>query len=227
MKRHWSLPMKMPVIERKQLCLPVVLLPLLISGCGLFQPARLYVESGEAPELQVPSDLDRPSSDPSLNVPPADSDRLLSGGELAPPPLGARGPATPGELYAPASGATDLLLPNAAEESWELVGAAIESSQIFKVIERDKDALRYRVALPQPSAVDRRPWWRRMMGMGDAPPAAAPEPEVIVRLATVSQGTEVTVVDDADRRLRDGRAARVIAALDLRLKSIATRSSGG
>lgn len=197
-----------------------------LTGCGLFKPKQLYVESGEAPVLEVPSDLDRPSSDPSLSVPPTDSDRLLSGSELAPPPLGASGPAQGGELYAPASGKTDLLLPNTTDESWDLVGAAIENSQIFRVVEKDKDQLRYRLAIPQPTAVDRRSIWRRMLGIGDAPTQAV-DPEVIVLLTGVAQGTEISVIDDADRRLRDGRAARVIAALDLRLKSISTRSSGG
>lgn len=198
-----------------------------LIGCGFLAPKRYYVESGEAPELQVPADLDRPGNDPGLMVPPANSDRLLAGNELQPPPLGARGPVTAGELYAPASGKTDLLLPNAGPEAWDLVAAALENSQTFKLIERDREQLRFRVALPQPGVVDRRPWWRRVIGQGDGPVDNPPAPEVIVRLREVAQGTEVAVVDDQERLLADGRAARVIAALDLRLKSISTRSAGG
>ncbi len=198
-----------------------------LVGCGLFEPKRYYVESGEAPELQVPADLDRPGHDPGLMVPPANSDRLLAGKELQPPPLGARGPITAGELYAPASGKTDLLLPNGGAEAWDLVAAALENSQTFTMLERDREQLRFRVALPQPGVVDRRPWWRRIIGQGDGPGDTPPAPEVIVRLREVAQGTEVAVVDDQERQLADGRAARVIAALDLRLKSISTRSAGG
>lgn len=197
------------------------------AGCGLLTPKRYYVESGEAPGLQVPEDLDRPSYDPGLLLPPAGSQRLLSGEELQPPPLGASGPVTAGELYAPASGKTNLLLPNAGAEAWDLVATALESSQTFRIVERNREQLRFRVALPQPNVVDRRPWWRRITGQGDAPVQSTAAPEVIVRLQELAQGTEVSIIDDFDQVLADGRAARVIAALDLRLKSVSTQSLGG
>jgi uncharacterized lipoprotein len=221
-----------PLALRHRAAMRPLLLACLIAaisttGCGLLAPKRHYVESGEAPELQVPEDLDRPSYDPGLLLPPANNQRLLSGEELQPPPLGARGPATAGELYAPASGKTNLLLPNAGAEAWDLVAAALENSQTFQIIERDREQLRFRVALPQPNVVDRRPWWRRITGQGDAPVESSVAPEVIVRLRELAQGTEVSVVDDQEQVLADGRAARVIAALDLRLKSISTQSLGG
>jgi uncharacterized lipoprotein len=92
-------------LARRLLAGLVVLSVLASTGCGWFRGRSGYESSPESRPLEVPPDLDRPSADPSMQLPPRADD-----------PSAARGPVT----------GTSFMIADDTDSAWRRLGLALD-----------------------------------------------------------------------------------------------------
>ena len=125
MKRHslirWSIP-------------ALLVAAALLNGCSWFHRDRVeyYKGAAETRPLEVPPDLDTPSSSKELVVPG-------TGGSTAPAAATSAGTsAAAAGASSAAMGATELHVADTVANTWQRVGIALERAQLGKVSSRDE-----------------------------------------------------------------------------------------
>lgn len=116
----------------------LVLVTASMSACGLFSRHDApYQDSRNQPPLQVPDDLDRPGADEALRIPEPTPAR-----DIRSSAMDGSGPPT-----AIATN-TNLIIADTPQSAWRRVGLALERmSGDVDILERDEDALRYRLEM--------------------------------------------------------------------------------
>ena len=213
MKRHqsfvrWSLP-------------TLVAATALLSGCGWMHRDKVeyYKGASETRPLEVPPDLDAPTSTKALVVPgstPASASASAPAGVAATPAM------TPPPA-AVAADATELHVADTADSTWQRVGLALERAQLGKVTSKDQAARSY--AFEFEGSVDaatvptEHHWYTRVLHPfgGDKSTSRAVKSALRINVSDDAGGARVTVGGGADDRAAQAAARRVIEALRERL----------
>lgn len=167
---------KIPFGGAVLLCLSVTL-----SGCSLFKRSVPYADSQEAARLEVPGNLDRPTSDPSLSLPPGGTGGALLDEEARKPPeIGAQTNGTGGGDSGPS-----FVLSFPSSEVYAAVATVLEGMSDYNIRSRDPVQGVFRL---QTEVVGEAP--ARWRFWANAKPIAA---ELVVRVARLSEGSQVSV----------------------------------
>ena len=175
----------------------IVLLPLLVGGCGLFGRGELresYLDAEAGKSLQVPTGLDSPDRRDSTRVPEIAGD-VVDVSEAPPAAL-------PVDADDPQS---RLKLRLSPDEAYTKVREALEQAQIATI--GKSDASERRIALEFNVTEERKRWWWK----------DGTHTRTIVRVAHVVEdaiGSRVIVEEErSELRIDDEYAQRILSAL--------------
>lgn len=187
--------------------LVLLLLALPMAGCGLFGRKSEYERSRTARPLEIPPDLDAPSTAGALVIP--ETAAGSPSGTATAAPSAAPSPA-PGPIVA-GDDAT-LKLGDAVAGAWKRVGLALERSAVGEIVSRDEATATYTV---RSEVVERDGGFlSRMVGRDKVSTTTATR---VVRIVADGEGSEVRIEDEAGQAVDDTAARRIIAALKQRL----------
>ncbi|HEY8010813.1 MAG TPA: hypothetical protein VIE67_07405 [Rudaea sp.] len=218
MKRHslirWSLP-------------ALVIAGSLLSGCSWFHRDRVdyYKGAQETRPLEVPPDLDTPSSSKELVVPgPGAASAPAAAGTTQTAPSAASPSAA-----ASAQGA-DLHVADSVEHTWQRVGLALDRAQIGALTSRDEAGRSYTMdfngtvtTVEAPPAPEHH-WYARVLhpfgGSGGSSAQARTQQATSALRINVSEdngGARVSVIGNANDKSASAAARRVIEVLRERM----------
>ena len=202
--------------------LAVLIAASLLGGCGLLQRSfdrtdNVYKQSAEQRPLEVPPDLDTPSSSSALVIPPPvaaaapEQAPATAGTTEAPPadtavPAAATAPpamASVGDVSVSGDG---LLVPDNPESTWSRVGLALERSGAAKILQRDEAGRSYSVQTTGQTTV-RPGWFKRMITFGQAGNKVTAQVQLTVRVNADGSGSRVSVEGSGDEASRDASRA--------------------
>ena len=222
MKRHspirWSLP-------------ALVIAGSLLSGCSWFHRDRVdyYKGAQETRPLEVPPDLDTPSSSKELVVPGP-------GAASAPAAAGTTQAATsaaPSNAAAGAQGA-DLHVADSVEHTWQRVGLALDRAQIGTLTSRDEAGRSYTmdfngtVTTAEAPPAPEHHWYSRILhpfggsgGSGGGSGAQAKTQQATsalrINVSEDNGGARISVIGNANDKSASAAARRVIEVLRERM----------
>ena len=192
----------------------VLALPLVLAGCGMFggKKEQAYKSSHEGRPLEVPPDLDTPSTSRSLSI-PATADAggtdaaALSPDAAAVPPVDA----APGAAIQPGDESA-LTVTDGVAGTWRRVGLALERSGVGEIVSRDEGAGTYTVK----STVTEKEggFFSRMIGRDTV---SVEEATRVVRVVADGTGSRIQVEDESGSTVEDAAARKLIAAIKQRL----------
>ena len=189
----------------------VIALSLVLAGCGLWggRKEQAYKSSHEGRPLEVPPDLDAPSTSRSLSIPAsADASGNAAGQpDAATPPLDA----APASTIAPGDESA-LTVTDGVAGTWRRVGLALERSGVGEIVARDEGAGTYTVK----STVTEREggFFSRMVGRDKV---SVEEATRVVRVVADGTGSRIQVEDESGETVEDAAARKLIAAIKQRL----------
>ena len=192
----------------------------LLGGCsfihthlGAKDPA--YQNSAQQRPLEVPPDLDTPSSSGALAIPAAPAMAQTGGttasAATAPPALDAGSlPVAPAVTAAPgvAIDGGDLRVADSVESTWARVGLALQRSGAATIIGRDEAGFAYTVETTG-EAKSEAGWFKRAVTLGRAGKTSARVP-LTVRVSADGTVSRVSIEGRADDASRN--AARALLA---------------
>ena len=180
-----------------------------LAGCNLFGKKSGYEDSRANAPLEIPPDLDAPSTTGALEIPEADGTVSDAGGTA------------PGTTAAPANYApqavvagddSSLSLADAPAGAWRRIGLALQRSGVGELVSSDEAAGTYTL---KTETVERKGgMFSKMFNKDKATTVVATR---VVRVAAAGEGSTVTVEDEDGKVVEDEAARRVIAALKQRL----------
>lgn len=192
----------------------------LLSGCG-FMHRHLdhkdvdYRKSVQERPLEVPPDLDTPSSSGALVVPAigaAPSQSTPSGAAAATPT--AMPPATSMEPGVQLGG-DGLRIADSVESAWTRVGLALERSGAATVVARDEAGRAYSVETTG-QTTQKAGWFKRAVTLGRAGNKVTSKVRLTVRVSADGAGSKVGVEGATDGASQDA-ARSLLEALRQRL----------
>jgi uncharacterized lipoprotein len=193
-------------------------LALASSGCNLFKGRRsaAYETAGQSRPLEVPPDLDSPSTAGTMQIPEAGSGAAAAAAEGVPSMGTPRGPTTQA-VYA--GNESSLNLKDGAAGAWRRVGLAIERSGVAEIVSRDESQGTFTVKAEgrNTGGEQEKPGFVRRMFGRDEVKAESDAGARVVRVRAEGEGSIVVVEDEAGNALDDEIARRVIAAIKQRL----------
>lgn len=201
--------------------LPVALVAAsLLGGCSFLhkhfdrkEPA--YQKSPQDRPLEIPPDLNTPSSGGALVIPPAatPAPEAASAASTTPPALGAETPAAAAAPVSTAPGAAiegdALRVADTVESTWARVGLALERSGAATITGRDDAGHTYAVETTG-QAASQPGWFKRAITLGHAGGGVANVPLTVRVSADGAAASKVSIegaTDDASRK-----AARALLA---------------
>jgi len=194
----------------------------LLSGCGWMHRDKVeyYKGASETRPLEVPPDLDAPTSTKALVVPGSSPAAAASASALAGV---ASTPAMAPPSASVSADATELHVADTADSTWQRVGLALERAQLGKVTSKDQAARSY--AFEFEGSVDaaavptEHHWYTRVLHPfgGDKSTSRAVKSALRINVSDDAGGARVTVGGGADDRAAPAAARRVIEALRERL----------
>lgn len=223
MKRHslirWSLP-------------ALVIAGSLLSGCSWFHRDRVdyYKGAQETRPLEVPPDLDTPSSSKELVVP--------GPGAASAPAAGTTQTATSAASSRASAGAqgVDLHVADSVEHTWQRVGLALDRAQIGTLTSRDEAGRSYTMDFSgtvttqeaTPAAPEEHHWYSRILhpfgggssGASTTTQSAKTQQVTSALRINVSEdngGARVSVIGNANDKSASDAARRVIEVLRERM----------
>ncbi len=203
----------------------------LLSGCSWFHRDRVdyYKGAQETRPLEVPPDLDTPSSSKELVVPGP-------GAASAPAAAGATQTATSAASPSAAAGAqgADLHVADSVEHTWQRVGLALDRAQIGPLTSRDEAGRSYTMdfngtvtTAEAPPAPEEHHWYSRILhpfggsgGGGDSSAQTKTQQVTSALRINVSEdngGSRVSVIGNANDKSASDAARRVIEVLRERM----------
>lgn len=189
----------------------------LLSGCGWFHRDRVdyYKGAQETRPLEVPPDLDAPSSTRELVVPgstgaAARTGAAASGVSSAPPSV--------------SGGPADLHVADTVDNAYQRVGLALDRAQLGKVASKDDSAHSYAYDFEgeittKPAAAEHH-WYSRILhpfGGSDKAETQKVKASLRVNVSEDAGGARISVVPASGDKSGEAAAQRVIAALRERL----------
>ena len=204
--------------------LAVLIAASLLGGCGFLQRSfdrtdSVYKQSAEQRPLEVPPDLDTPSSSSALVIPPpvaaatpAEAPATAGATEAPPPPADTAAPAA-ATAPPPMAAAGDvsissdgLQVPDNPDSTWSRVGLALERSGAAKILQRDEAGRSYTVQTTGQTTV-KPGWFKRMITFGQAGNKATAQVQLTVRVNADGSGSRVSVEGSGDEASRDASRA--------------------
>lgn len=193
----------------------------LLSGCG-FMHRHLdhkdadYRKSVQERPLEVPPDLDTPSSSGALMVP------AIGAAPVQPTSTGVSMAATPTAMPPSTSiepgvqlGGDGLHIADSVESAWARVGLALERSGAATVVARDEAGRAYSVETTG-QTTEKAGWFKRAITLGHAGNKVTAKVRLTVRVSADGAGSKVGIegaTDDASQ----GAARSLLAALRQRM----------
>jgi uncharacterized lipoprotein len=196
--------------------LPTVLVvSSVLTGCGFLhrhfgQDDTEYRKSRQDRPLEVPPDLDTPSSSGALVVPPAGAAATGSSSTTVP---SAAAPTSmpPSASIEPGTqvGGDGLRISDSIESTWSRVGLAIERSGAATILGRDEAGHAYAVETTG-HTTQKAGWFKRAITLGHAGEKVTAKVHLTVRVSADGAGSKVAVEGAADEASQD--AARALLA---------------
>ena len=182
------------------------------SGCSWFGSNKRpeYEGSQETRPLEVPPDLDAPSTTSALTIPEGGSQAVDASGapvesapvpSIPPPPVAGR--------------EATLRVPDGVAGTWRRVGLALERSDVGEVIASDEASGTYTVNGTTTVTTRQGSWLKRMFGPNEKTTQEAVTR--VVRVIADGEGSEIRVESEEGEQSDDEFSRRVIAALKQRL----------
>jgi len=195
----------------------------LLGGCGFFhkhfdRKEPEYRKSVQERPLEVPPDLDTPSSSSALVIPAAGSAAATSSATSSGAPPSAAAPtAVPSEAATAgvSIGGDGLRVADSVESTWSRVGLALERSGAATILGRDEAAHAYTVETTGQTTA-KAGWLKRAVTLGHATKKVAAKVQLTVRVSADGEGSKVGVEGAADEASRDAAQA-LLASLRQRL----------
>ena len=215
MKRHFLVRGSVPTL---------IVATALLSGCGWFHRDRVdyYKGTQETRPLEVPPDLDAPSTSRELVVPASSGSTASSSAATA----SATSSAPPEAAGIVASGPVDLHIADSVDNAYQRVGLALDRLQLGKVASKDDAAHSYAydfegTVTSKPAAPQEHHWYSRILhpfgGGGDKAETQSVKSALRVNVTQDAGGSRVSVVPAPGDKSGEAAAQRVIAALRDRL----------
>ncbi len=197
---------------------PVVTIALAVAvgltgGCGIFGRDKRpeYEGSQETRPLEVPPDLDAPSTASALTIPepgtetgsayasaPAETAPVPS---IPPPPVAGR--------------ESTLRVSDSVAGTWKRVGLALERSNVGEVVSSDEASGTFTLSGTSTVTRPEGSWFKRMIGPNEKTSTEAVTR--VVRVMADGSGSEIRVESEDGKPADDEFSRRVIAALKQRL----------
>lgn len=194
----------------------------LLGGCGFFhkhfdRKEPEYRKSVEERPLEVPPDLDTPSSSGALVVPAAGSATASSAASSSAPPSTAAPTTVPsGAAAAGVSiGGDGLRVADSVQSTWSRVGLALERSGAATILARDEAGHAYTVETTGQSTT-KAGWFKRAVTLGHAGKKVVAKVQLTVRVSAEGEGSRVGIEGATDEASRDA-AQSLLASLRQRL----------
>jgi hypothetical protein len=182
------------------LALPAVALSgLLLTGCGAFRSHKAWDTAQQESPLEIPPNLDRPSTSDALVIPPPGANQPTSNGATA-----SVGSASPGQI-------TDgFVLADNVDNAYRRVGKVLEGGSLGQLAGHDDSAHSYTLSVPDALAKQKKKgFFGRMFGRNkNASSADAGGASRQVQVSVNSSGT------DASEVRAEGNAAAVAKVVD-------------
>jgi uncharacterized lipoprotein len=173
------------------------LLPLSLGACSLFRSHSAWQEAQETRPLEIPPDLDTPTTSGGLVVPSATGSAMA-----AEAPRGGRHSTSP-------VGIDGLHVDDTVESTWSRVGTALERAQVGEIAARDQASHTYSLNLSVTHSSDEgRGWFKRLVTREKKTTATK---QVSLGVSEDNGGSRVSVSGDRDA------VQKVVAALRERL----------
>lgn len=214
-------------MRRNFIALPTVLVAIVsLSGCGFLhkhfgRDDTAYRKSAQDRPLEIPPDLDTPSSSGALTIPQAGTAPSAS---VASPSTTSPSTTSPSLNAAPPTatiqpgvqiGGDGLSVADGVDSVWTRVGLAIERSGTATLVERDQAGHAYTVETTG-LTTRKAGWFKRAITLGHATRKVAAKVRLIVRVSADGSGSKVAVEGPSDDAARDA-AQSLLAALRQRL----------
>ncbi|MEO7431592.1 MAG: hypothetical protein ABIR62_06135 [Dokdonella sp.] len=213
-------------MRRNLFALPTVLVAIVsLSGCGFVhkhfgRDDTAYRKSAQDRPLEIPPDLDTPSSSGALTIPQAGTpSSASSSASVASPSTTSSSPDTQPPAASIASGAPiggdGFSIADSVDSAWTRVGLAIERSGTATLLERDQPAHAFTVETTG-QTTQKAGWFKRAITLGHATRKVAAKVRLVVRVSIDGSGSKVAVEGPADAASQDA-ARSLLAALRQRL----------
>jgi uncharacterized lipoprotein len=216
---------RMPSVRRNFFALPTLLVAIVsLAGCGFVhrhfgRDDTAYRKAAQDRPLEIPPDLDTPSSSGALTIPQAGAVSSSAASPTAAPSASSTAPNSlpPSAAMQPGVqiGGDGLSVADSVESAWGRVGLAIERSGTATLIERDAAAHAYTVETTG-HTTEKAGWFKRAITLGHATRKVAAKVRLVVRVSADGSGSKVAVEGASDDASRDA-ARSLLAALRQRL----------
>jgi len=200
----------------------------LLGGCSWFhrhseKQANEYKTGVQERPLEVPPDLDKPSTAGALTIPevgspaapvgtaPADVDAAPAGTAAPVAAAPAAGEAAPPALL----GADGLHVMDSVDSTWNRVGLAIERSGAATVLARDEAQRTFDVQTTG-QVVEKPGWFKKTITLGMAKGKTTAQVKLKLRVAAEGNGSKVTVEGASDEASQQAAQA-LLSTLKSRL----------
>lgn len=204
----------------------------LLAGCGWFhrhaeKKNDEYKTSVQERPLEVPPDLDKPSTAGALTIPQANPNAgsaapATSAPDVSTAPAGAQAAAAPAGAPAADSAATPAVLSadglhvtDSVDSAWNRVGLALERSGAATILARDEAGRTYDVQTAG-QVVSKPGWFKKAITLGMAKGKTTAQVRLKLRVAAEGNGSKVTVEGATDDASREAAQA-LLATLKSRL----------
>jgi uncharacterized lipoprotein len=199
--------------------LAVLIAASLLGGCGFLHRTfertdNVYKQSTEQRPLEVPPDLDTPSSSSAMVIPASGVAPAPEGASTASPsatpPAAAIASTSPPAMVADSGDVSisgdGLLVPDNVGSTWSRVGLALERSGAAKIVQRDESGHSYTVQTTGQTTV-KPGWFKRAITLGRASNKATAQVQLTVQVNTDGDGSRVRVEGSGDEASRDAARA--------------------
>lgn len=215
----------MPSVRRNFFALPTLLVAIVsVAGCGFVhkhfgRDDSAYRKAAQDRPLEIPPDLDTPSSSGALTIPAAGGASSFTAAAAASPSANSLAPNAqpPAATIQPGVqiGGDGLSVADSVENAWTRVGLAIERSGTATLVERDQAGHAYTVETTG-QTTEKAGWFKRAITLGHATRKVAAKVRLVVRVTADGAGSKVAVEGPADATSQDA-ARSLMAALRQRL----------
>jgi uncharacterized lipoprotein len=190
----------------------------LLDGCGMLHrhfdhKDTEYRQATESRPLEVPPDLDTPSSSSALVIPPAGTAAPAAAAGATPVvavPSGGTVPAAAPPAVEAVAGASlvgdGLVVNDGADSTWSRVGLALERSGAASIVSRDEAGHSYVVATTGQTS-SRAGWFKRAITLGHAGNKTTARVQLTVRVTGEGSGSRVSIEGASDEASRDAAHA--------------------
>ncbi|MFI4969120.1 MAG: hypothetical protein ACHP7D_02860 [Lysobacterales bacterium] len=193
-----------------------------LTGCGFLHShfGKKDVEYRKAVQehpLEVPPDLDTPSSSGALVVPSVSASTPAAGTATASPSAAAPTAAPPPStaVAGVSLGGDGLQVTDSVENTWSRVGLALERSGAATILSRDEAGRAYTVETTG-HTISKPGWFKRAITLGHAGNKQTAKVQLTVHVSADGSGSKVNVEGAGDEASRDA-ARSLLATLRQRL----------